>query len=101
MAKRTVKKKSASTLLGKDEILKNVSDATNQPIEEKIKDIQIGRPIDANKALRKKYTTMVNPMLSTALKMEAAFQQKSAADLLEEILYIHLDKRIDKIKGEY
>ena len=45
-----------------------------------------GRPVDAIKSLRKKYTTMLNPSLMKRLKMKAIEEGKTAADVLENLL---------------
>ena len=47
---------------------------------------------DMDKSARRKFTTMMDPALSNALKMEAVKQGTSVADLLEDILRYRLPK---------
>jgi len=61
------------------------------------KPIQLGRPVDPNKARRKKYTTMLNPELGKWLKIEALRRGLTAADLLEQIIKDYLRTSIEDI----
>ena len=108
MAKRPAKKKTSRAeeiaaelekdlagLTPPDQIEEQTAEITGADPEPAAVNNKIGgRPVDPNKARRKKYTTMADPELIKRMKIDAINKGITTADLLEELMIKHLAKSI-------